>query len=189
MADAGGLQLLPSQKKHINFRVLTGGNKLVTFSILVVILLGCAYGVIKYYKNKTLTEINTIDVQIEAIYKSRNKTEEEKLNNFQKQLAMTRSLLQSHTTWSVGFRAMEQIIEPRVKFTSLTADASKKLYSFNASADGYTTVAKQIAAFYRSDAISDVRLNNVSASGTGGVDFTLDVTFHPNKFLLIKKQP
>lgn len=153
-----------------------------------MLLLGIAYSIVMYLKNEALSAVADVDKEIALIYKSRDKAEEEKLLNLNKQLTTTKSLLQAHTAWSVGFNDIQTKIEPRVRFMSLSVDAAKKSYDFHAVADSYTTVARQVAAFYRTDSISDIKLDKVAITGNGSVEFNMQLTFLPEKFLL-KKTP
>lgn len=182
MSDAGGLQLLPNDKKHFEVS-LSGKSGFLIVAIVILLLIGGAYMILSSMITSAEEEVAGIDSQILAIYKKRNKTEEEKLLNFEKQLTTMRNLLTAHTTWSLGFRGVQSLIQPRVTFESFNADARSKKYTFHAISDSYTTVAKQVAAFYATDMFSDIKLNKVSEGGNGQVDFTMDLQFKPDGFL------
>ena len=184
MSDVGGLQLLPSQKKRINFSALGGNNTLFTVAVGLLIAVGIVFGILKYLTNKTITSIDVIDAEIGEIHKARDKTQEERLLNFDQQAQSTKALLRSHTVWVDGFGDFQKLIEPRISFISLSADATKRTFLFHALADGYSTVAKQIASLYRSDLLSDITLNKASDVGNGRVDFTMELKFKQNHFLI-----
>ncbi len=180
MGDLGGLQLLPSQKRSYAALRVQGKSRLLLIAFMLLLVLGVAYVVMLVVANQVQSNVAATEQNILAIYKKRNKTDEEKLLNFQKQLGTTRTLLQAHTIWSAGFIGIQKLIEPRMKFLSFQADTDKHSYSFHAVADSYTTVAKQIAALYGSALVQDVRVSAISAVANGQVDVTMELilTYH-----------
>lgn len=172
----GDLQLLPSQKRHFSFGGFSGKSLLFLVSLALIMLAGIGYGVVLYSIGTTMDSIHDVDDQIAEAYRTRDKSQEEKLLNLAKQLGTTRVLLASHIRWSRDFSAVQALIEPRVTFSTLETDTAKRTYSFHAVADSYATVAHQIAAFYRSEAITDVTLTKVGSVGTGGIEFLMQLT-------------
>ncbi|MEK7583474.1 MAG: hypothetical protein AAB483_03700 [Patescibacteria group bacterium] len=180
MSDAGGLQLLPSQKKSLNLH-LPGNSRLLLLAVALLVVLGAAYGIATAMNSRTTDKITAAEQQISAVLKQRNKADEEKLLNVQKQLAATRSLLKSHTQWSASFVGIQNLIEPSMKFLSLQVDAEKRTYSFHALAASYTAVAKQVAALYGSPLVKDVRVSKISVTPDGQVDVTMELVLAPHE--------
>ena len=175
MADAGGLQLLPTQKRSFNLG-LSGGNGFFVVSLIMLAVVGILYAGVGYFRDRTISRVDDVHAQIQSIYETRDRTQEEKLINLKKQLATTLSILQMHSRWSEGLSNIDRFVLPRVVFISLTADADQKSYTFHATADSYATVAKQIAAFYATDLVTNVKLNKVSVLNEGGIDFSMQLT-------------
>ncbi|MEK7616162.1 MAG: hypothetical protein AAB420_03075 [Patescibacteria group bacterium] len=182
----GDLQLLPTRKKGFRLGSFLGENTSLSIALVVFVVLVVVWGVLQLMTNKTISSIERIDDQLADIHARRDKNQEEKLLNFERQVHATETLLSSHTVWVNGLREVQKLIEPRVTFLSLSADATKRTYVFHAVADSYSTVAKQIASFYRSDVMSDVTLDKVGLAGNGRVEFTMKLVFQPNHFLLKK---
>ena len=183
MADIGGLQLLPSQKKNFSFSSLSGRSVLFVVSIILFLIVAVVYFFIRYYIGSTTSSIQKTEDELSAIYQARDKAKEVKLFNLSKQLATTGTLLRSHVYWSAGFQAISKLIERDVTLTTLDVDSAKKTYSFHALARNYATVARQIASFYSNSAITNVALGKVGIAGNGNVDFVMTLTFKPDIFL------
>ncbi|MDO8583644.1 MAG: hypothetical protein Q7R83_00500 [bacterium] len=180
MSDLGGLQLLPSQKRAHAVR-LQGNNRLLALAIVFFVLLGISYGVFRVLATSARSSVADTEKSISALYAKRQKVDEEKLLNFQKQLGTMRALLKSHTAWSTGFIGIQKLIEPRMKFLSLEADRAKQSYSFHAVADTYTTIARQVAAFYGSELVKDVSVSTISVTNDGQVDVTMQLILNPHE--------
>src|SRR3989344_5242402 len=183
MSDIGGLQLLPTQKRKFSIGKFTGNNLLLSIAFLLLISMGVIYSVLYSYTNKTLDSIDNIDTELAAIYESRDKAQEEKLANFKQQTDSMKTLLVSHVAWVDGFQRINGLIEPRVTLMSLSADSQKRTYTFNAVADSYSTVAKQISSFYKSPDVSDIVLNSIKIGQGGKVEFSMVLNFKPDHFL------
>ena len=182
MSDIGGLQLLPSQPKKISFGLIVKNKSMLTAIVLFICLI-ISYVVGLLIQNSIAKDISEIDANIAVIHQARNKEEEEKLKNFKAQLVTMGALMKDHIAWSGGFANLQKLILPQITFSGLKADSKKRTVSFVATADSYTTVAKQVASFYGTDMISDVRFSRVGMSQRGGIDFDMEVTFKPDVFL------
>jgi hypothetical protein len=186
MADIGGLQLLPETRKKIEVR-MPGQNKPLVLSLIFTgIILGLYLG-LTFYKNSILSSISRVDEQLTALEKSRDKKLEQKLLNLQRQLSVVGPLINSHTFWSQGFSKIQSLVQPQVRFKSLNADGPGAKIIFQATAANYTVIAKQIAAFYSDDSITDILLNKATTIPNGNIDFTMQLVFDPAKFLMKSK--
>jgi hypothetical protein len=179
MGDIGGLQLLPTQKRRFSLFGFAGGNRLFALALLILVLLGIGYGVLKWYTSRVMVSIEGLDANLDTIHRTRDKAQEEKLTSFERQLATTQKLLASHLASVDSLYSLQKLIQPQVTFRSLSADAAKRTYEFHAVTNSYSTVAKQIAAFYRSDRVADIKLTNVQAGQHGTVEFTMGLTLKP----------
>jgi hypothetical protein len=186
MPDAGGLQLLPETRKKIEVRV-PGQNRPVILSLIFALLVAGLYIGLMFYNNSILSSITQTDGKLAALENSRDKKLEQKLLDLKGQLAVVGPLISSHSFWSQGFIKIQNLVQPQVQFKSINADAATAKIIFQATAANYTTVAKQIAAFYADDSIADIVLSKASSLPTGRVDFTMQLIFNPEKFLMKSK--
>ncbi|OGN28803.1 MAG: hypothetical protein A3A33_03415 [Candidatus Yanofskybacteria bacterium RIFCSPLOWO2_01_FULL_49_25] len=180
--DIKGLQLLPNHKQPpsgVRLAKVSGGYGLLIVAIVCVLALGGAYWYFFNTAQEALDNIQAIDAELVSIQKGRDKITETKLLNLQKQLTTIGALLSNHILWSGELKKVNQLIQPRVVFQSVSADVTNRTYQFAANADSYTTVARQVAAFYGSPDITDVVLSSVTSRTNGGVDFTMTLTFRP----------
>lgn len=183
MADIGGLQLLPETRKKIEIRI-PGQNKFLIFSFVFSLIVLVAYFSLFSYESSLNSKSSFLDSQLSAIEKSRDKTAETNLLNLSSQLKIINPLLNNHLIWSDAFAEIQNLTLPQIQYEVLNANFDSKKYVFKATAANYTTVAKQIAAFYGSDTFTDVALDKVSSQPSGRVEFMLELIFDPNKFLI-----
>jgi hypothetical protein len=186
MAETEGLQLLPETRKKIEISV-PGQNKPIILSLVFAgVIMGIYLGLM-FYKNSILSSVSQADEQLAALEKSRDKKLEQKLLSLQQQLSVVGPLLNSHAFWSQGLSKIQNLTQPQIQFKSLNADGPANKIVFQAIAANYTTIAKQIAAFYSDDSITDIVLNKAATLSNGNIDFTMQIMFNPEKFLMKSK--
>jgi hypothetical protein len=186
MPDVGGLQLLPETRKKIEVRV-PGQNRPVVLSLIfALVILGLYFGLM-FYNNSILSSVSQADEQLAALERSRDKKLEQKLLGLKNQLSVIAPLISSHLFWSQGLTKVQNLVQPQVQFKSINADSAAAKILFQATAASYTTIAKQIAAFYADDSITDIVLNKATSLPTGQVDFTMQLMFDQAKFLIKSK--
>lgn len=183
MSDVGGLQLLPETRKKIDIRI-PGQNRSVVLSvILLVLILGLFFGLITY-KNSLVSSIADIDAQLADLERARDKKLESSLLDLHQQIAVVNPILSAHIFWSDAMIKIQSITLPQVQFQSINADVPSKKLAAKMLVSNYTTLAKQIAAFYTVESITDVILNKVQSQPTGKLDVTIQILFDTNKLLL-----
>lgn len=182
MANAGGLQLLPQTRKKLELKI-PGENKFLVLSLLFVLVIGGIYFALYSYRVSIFNQAIAVDDQVASLEKQRNKDTEKQLLSLNQQLSVVKPLISGHIMWSQALQRIQAMIAPTVQFSSLTTDLLKKSIVFKATADNYTTVAHQIAAFYRDPAISDVNLNKITNLTTGRVEFDMELSIDTDKFL------
>ncbi len=186
MPDVGGLQLLPETRKKIEVRIPGQNRPVILSSIFVLVILGLYFGLM-FYNNSLLSSVTQADEQLATLERSRDKKLEQKLLGLKGQLSVIGPLISSHLFWSQGLSRVQSLIQPQVQVKSMNADGPAKKIVFQAVAANYTTIAKQIAAFYADDSITDIVLNKATSLTTGNVDFTMQLMFDPAKFLMKSK--
>lgn len=180
---AGGLQLLPETRKKIDLH-MPGQNKLLFLALFFLALIAIVYLLLLGYKNSLLSAVTSIDSQLAELEKSRDKKLEFRLLDLQKQLLVINPIIDSHVFWSEALGKIQSVIQPQVQVQLLNSDMNSKKVVIKGLASSYTTVARQIAAFYTMEAVTDITLNKIQAQPTGKVEFTMEVKFDVNKFLL-----
>lgn len=106
-----------------------------------------------------------------------------------RQLSVVSPLLSSHFFWSDAFTTIQNITQPQFQFQSMNADALSKKITIVGVAANYTTVARQLAALYTLESITDVNLNKVQSQSTGRVEVTMQIFFDSNKLLIRSGSP
>lgn len=163
---------------------MPGQNRPLVLGMVFVLLIAGLYFGLMFYKNSVLSSISRIDEQLMALEKSRDKKLEQKLLDLNQQLAVVGPLLSSHIFWSQALTKIQNLTQPQVQAQTLNADSVGKKITLKAVAANYTTIAKQIAAFYTDEAITDIVLNKAQNLTTGRIEFTMQLIFDPNKFLM-----
>lgn len=183
MADLGGLQLLPETRKKIEVHI-PGQNKLVVLVVVfLALILGLYFG-LGVYKQGLTSSLAGIDDQLADLEQSRDKKLEASLLGLRKQLSVVNPLLSAHLFWSGALTAVQNATQPQVQFQSINADVASKKIVVRAIAANYTTVARQIAAFYAVDSITDIILNKVQIQPAGRLEVTIQINFDADKFLI-----
>ena len=150
----------------------------------MAIILGLDGGLI-YYKKSVIGQLEGVDKQLVDLESSRNKKDEQKLLSLKDSLALVQPLILNHTVWSGALTRIQGLINPKVQFDSLSVNLAKAEYTFRAFAADYATVAKQIAAFYNDDQITDVIVGKVTSLTDSKVEFTAVLNLDINR--LVKK--
>ena len=166
MPDIGGLQLLPETRKKIEVRVPGQNRPLVFSAVFALLILGLYFGLM-FYKNSVLSSISQIDEQLTTLENSRDKKLEQKLLDLSQQLGVINPLLNSHVFWSQALTKIQNLTQPQVQIQTLGADGLSKKLTIKAVAANYTTIAKQIAAFYTDESITDIILNKAQGLKIG----------------------
>jgi hypothetical protein len=183
MPDIGGIQLLPETRKKINYRA-PGQNRYLFFSLGFVALIFAIYMGLKYYSDQQMAILNDIDNKLVANEEARSKTDEAKLMEVKASLDRVTPLLTGHILLSQGLTHMQSLINPKVQFSNLSVNVSKKEYAFKGKADSFAVVAKQLAAFYADKTITNVNVSRMTVSPDGIIDFGMTLNFNIAELLL-----
>lgn len=176
------LQLLPETRKKIEVHS-RGENSLLAVGIVLGLLVGGIYFVAYFYHSSIVSDIQSVDNDLAALEQSRDKTAEGKLLTLYKKLKVVSPILNSHFFWSDGLIRIEKLVQPQVKFKTLTAQVSDKTISIKAEAASYSVVARQLAALLSDPDLSNVSLGKVISLPTGRVEFNVQFNFDPVKVL------
>lgn len=183
MSDkTGGLQLLPETKKKIEFSA-PGQSKLMIFAAVFFGLLLAGYGGLIYYNGLVLREIDKVNAALDQVEKSRIRKDEDKLLKLKNDLTIVQPLLENHVYWSAAFERVQKLVQPAVQFNSLTVKLDRNEYAFKAITGSYATIAKQIAAFYTDDAITDVAVGKITSLPNGRLEFDTQLILNTEKIL------
>jgi len=183
MADKGGLQLLPENRKRIDVNI-PGENNMIYIGVGLIALVLVVYGGLWFYSNNLTGQISADDQQLATLESQRDKTAEQNLITLSKQMAITSQIIKNHIYWSQGLSKIESALQSNVQFKSISAILGESSLHIRALADNYTTIARQLAAFVADDSITDITLDGVSSLTSGKLDFNTSIKFDPTKFLM-----
>lgn len=189
MADVGSFELLPAEKKKFDIVSFVKKNPFMVAGVFLLVLVGVVYMVLMIMVGNLSDEIVSIDGKLAAIHNARKKDDEQKLLNFDKQIQTLQSIVDKHVVWTTAFKTLQSLVLPEVTFKTLDADASRRILTIQASADSYTTVAKQIASFYNSPSVVNVAVSKIGVVGTGGIEFNAEITFKSDQFMRLSASP
>ena len=182
MADKGGLQLLPENRKRIDVKI-PGENRLTYIGAALIVLVLMIVGGLWLYSENLADQITANDEQIAALESQRDTKAEQNLITLSKQVSITSQILKNHIYWSVGLSKIESAVQNNIQFKSLSAVLGEGSLHIRALSDNYTTIARQLAAFVADDSIKDVTLDGLSTLTSGKLDFSTKVEFNKAKFL------
>ncbi len=182
MADKGGLQLLPETRKKLDIKV-PGENRLIAVGVVCILLVSLAGGGLWAYADSLGKKISDADTQIVALDARRNLMTEKSLITLSRQMSVTDQVIKKHTYWSTGFSEIEKALQNNVQFKSFSVALGEQSIHIRALTDNYATLAKQLAAFTKLPAVTDVTLDGVTSLTTGKLDFNAKIFFNSAEFL------
>lgn len=180
--ENSNIQLLPATRKELKIKRPSQAKDLIIPGIAILLVLGIYFGLYTY-KNSLTDSIMLIDQELIALENTRDKELEKNILVLDQQLAIIGPLISEHVLWSKGIAKLQSLINPRVQIISLNVGTSSEKVTFQAVADSYSTVAKQIAAFFSEESFKDVRLGVVKLLQSDQVDFSVEIIFDRNKLL------
>ncbi len=184
MADRSEFQLLPNQQKSL--LTIRSHQRSLSFILAIAfgVLVGAAYLGLRIYRSSIVRQIAIIDEELQKVESNRNREIESTLLGFNDKLTTLAKIMAQQSFWSQGLRKFSTMIDPKIRFDSLSVDSDKRTYTFKATADSYETIAKQLAVFYASPDILDVLFTGATKDQkTGKVQFDLVVTFKSGTFI------
>ena len=158
-----------------------GQNTPLWLALGCLLLVGLVYGGLYLYRGRLDEQVIAASEAFNANEAKRNKPQEQELLKAKEALALVQPLLASHVHWSAAFTRVQRLVDPEVQFDSLSTKLDKNEYAFKATAASYAAIARQIAAFYSDDAITDVTVGKLSTLTSGRIEFTVQLTLDPAK--------
>lgn len=188
MPYKGGVQLLPESERRPTLSSYTSGNTYFYSAIVIGILILVASAILGGYKRSLRDQITEKVALITVGDKARNLEQEKALITASKQSKVMKQLLESKLYWSQALARLEQMTQSSIKFMSLNAKVEKGTIEFKASADSYTSIAKQLAAFAAAAGVKDFSIGKIESTSQGVIEFSGDLTIDTKEFLM-KKTP
>lgn len=138
---------------------------LIAVIVLLVIILGGVFGILKWYQGKIMADIEKIDKDIASIEKQIKDLESEKKQAeiLQKQFKVAEKLLAKHVYWSGVCSFLEKNTIPDVYFKNFIGGSDGQI-AMSAVAKSYRAVAEQIVAFSAAEKIEKVSVTGATAS-------------------------
>ncbi len=165
---------------------MPGQNRPVVLAVIFMAIVFGLYSGLAAYKRGLVSSLAVLNNKLADLEKSRDKKLEDGLLGLYRQLSVVNPLLAAHLFWSDAFIKIQNVTQPQVQFQSINADVPGKKIVVKALAANYTTIARQIAALYTVDSITDITLNKVQNQPTGKLEVTMQILFDTNKFLIKK---
>lgn len=172
MPYKGGVQLLPETQRRPTLRSYTSGNSMFYGAVVIGIATIVIGAILGSYKANLKDQISEIDGKMDVAEQDRNPDQEKQIIAAAKQSSIMQQLLSSKLYWTQAFKRMEQLTQSTITFTSLQADVARSRITFNATADSYASVARQIAAFVAATGIEDIEVGTIKTTLQGKVEFS-----------------
>lgn len=169
---------MPETERRPTLASYTSGNTYFWTGIAIGVFVLVVFAILNQYGANLTGQIAKLDGQLDQTEAQRNKTQEQTLLDAQQQSRTMKTVLSSKAYWTQALTAMEQMMQSSVTLTTLDASATKGTIGFSATADTYTSVAKQLAAFAAGTGINDVSVSSVKSS-QGRIEFQGVLTIDP----------
>lgn len=174
---------MPETQRRPTLRSYTSGNAHFWFGVvlgLFVIIVGAIVG---GYQANLEDRIATLDGQLQITEDTRDKDKEKALLDVERQSRIMRELLASKLYWTQAFSAVEGMMQAGVRLTSLEGSAADALISFQATANTYADVARQIKAFSDGTGVTDLTVSKITTSQQGGAEFSGELRIDTSELL------
>lgn len=162
---------MPESQRRPTLRSYTSGNKYFYGAITVGIIVLVMSAIMGSYRASLTDSINTLDGQMTAGEQARNKDNEQRVIAASQQSKVMKRLLANKRYWSQALQRMQQMMQSSVTLTRLDAVADKGTIGFQATADSYASVARQLAAFAAATGVNDITISTIKTTTRGTVEF------------------
>lgn len=162
---------MPESQRRPTLRSYTSGNTYFYGAVTVGIIVLVVSAIMSSYRANLTDRINALDGQMVAGDSARNKENEQELIAASQQSKVMKRLLANKSYWSQALQRMQQMMQTSVKLTRMDATAEKGTIAFQATADSYASVARQLAAFSAAIGVNDITVNTIKATTRGTVEF------------------
>lgn len=189
LAEAGGVDLIPTAAKVRSWRQISGLLLLAaTSSILVVIAL---YGSLFVQQQTIIEKQKKQQQELAAIEKKILDFQDlnKNIQNLGKEITMVQDTLSKHIYWTKFFALLEKYTLPEVHYSGLSAGNSGAL-TLVASADSYETLARQLKLLQQETAkefVAEVAISSATRS-LQGINFNIVLTLNSDLFYYLKLQ-
>src|SRR3989344_2599281 len=119
MSKNGEIQLLPEKRTKIELGGSRGRERLFTTGVVLLVIVLALGGVLLYLKTKLEQDIARIDSELIALESKRDKAFEKEVLITKKQLGLVAGLLDNHVHWTGILTKIEDLLQGKVKITSL----------------------------------------------------------------------
>lgn len=184
MHPRNNIQLLPENRRRVDIKNPGSSNLFILGVIVLSAIIGISL-LLHFRAARLERSLSTVNEEIMALEKSRDKNLEKELLVFKKQLSLISGVLDNHIHWTNAMTRIESLLQAQTQFKTLTLDTTgaRSTLEVNALAPSYTVIAKQLAAFISDVDITDVLLKQVKTTPAGKVEFSLQLDFDTNKYL------
>jgi len=183
MAENEEVQLL-HESGQIQTTHNTGSNRSMIYAGAFLAFVVLVWGGLYFFKSSIESQVVDLKSEIAIIELARDNEAEIQVLSFYKQLKAANQLLSEHVVWSKAFSKLSELVEPSVVFDNLQTSLEDQRFTFTASTDSFTSVARQISAFYADESIKSINVGNISTDTDGRAGFSVIVEFIKKDFLL-----
>ena len=182
------IQFLPESRRRLEIKN-PGEYKLLYLSLGWLGLCLLLYGGVWFYSGQLGQQITKQDAAITAKNEERDQAFEREALALNQRLAEVDVMLNQHPVWSLVLAKLQGITPPSVQFITLIGNIEKGSMTIKALAPDYPTIAKKIANYLASDIVKDIDMNKAILNSSGAVEYTMIISFNPDKILLVNYKP
>ncbi len=184
----------PEESKKISWQVLkdkiTSEKTIKAFIIsgfLILFLLVSGWGGLKVYQSRLEKEVDSLKKTYGQFFDQEKKRQAEDIIDQNRRLNILADLWKKHVYSSYLFAVLGDATLPKVQWSDLNLDVTKKSMSLEGLALNYEILAKQILALQETG-FSKLEVGDIGLDKEGGVSFFISFEF-PAKFLQAEQSP
>lgn len=177
------IQLLAESRRSLKIK-RPGENRMIFIGLGVLILVGLAYGGLRFYFHRLGAQLTNVSDQIVNLESQRDKSLEKEIVAINQRLSLAGQLINNHIVISNGLAKLQSLTPLSVQYTRLSIKTTGQEIAIGAVAPTYTVIAKQIAGILEDGSFDSVFLGSIGRNTAGFLEYNLNLTFLKNKLIM-----
>jgi Tfp pilus assembly protein PilN len=169
------VEIIPKPTK----KELPATGFLFYLSILFLAVTLVVYFVFLSLQKRSEIALQEIQDQLQKGKTDEIRSLETEIKSYERKIKDIDPLLKEHILASKFFQELEEKTHPKVFFQQINLDLAKLTISLNGQTDNFFTLGQQILNLEENPLISELKLEQLSISKEGRIEFTLKFNFSP----------
>ena len=173
------IEIIP---KKIETKLPTLLNILFYFALILLIISLLSLLALFLFQKNSKKILQNIEEKIAEKGTPEERALEGKIILYQKKINDFSDLLNSHQANLKFFTSFEGLTHPKIFFSKVDLKISEGKVILSGTAENFEVLGQQFLIFKKENFIKNINLTKISIGEEGEIDFSLELTFEPEKF-------